>query len=61
MAPGTDAMFFFGFYINGVSNMDKDTAWNEIDLGYGNGPLSKDGQTFLPATFSPDENKSPFS
>ena len=55
MSPNTDAMFFFGFYIYGVSNMDNYTAWNEIDIGFGNGP-SKDGIiNYLPAFFSPRE------
>jgi len=31
------ARIFFGMYVNGASNMDNDTAWNEIDVAYGAG------------------------
>jgi hypothetical protein len=31
------ARIFFGLYVNGASNMDNDTAWNEIDVAYGAG------------------------
>lgn len=31
------ARVFFGFYVNGASNMDSDTTWNEIDVAFGAG------------------------
>ncbi len=31
------ARVFFGFYVNGASNMDDDTTWNEIDVAFGAG------------------------
>jgi hypothetical protein len=31
------ARIFFGLYVNGASNMDNDTTWNEIDVAYGAG------------------------
>ncbi len=47
------ARVFFGLYVNGASNMDNDTAWNEIDVAYGAG----DGKTpfFSGAYFIPHE------
>ena len=41
--------------------MDTSTIWNEIDIGYGNGPSYGSESQFLPATFSPNENKNVFN
>ncbi|KAL4449730.1 hypothetical protein ABPG74_008103 [Tetrahymena malaccensis] len=56
-----DALFFFGIYVESGSNMDSSTVWNEIDIGYGNGPSYNSQTSFLPATFSPKENKMVFN
>ncbi|EAS06315.2 glycoside hydrolase family 16 protein (macronuclear) [Tetrahymena thermophila SB210] len=55
-----DALFFFGIYVESGSNMDSSSVWNEIDIGYGNGPSFNSQTQFLPATFSPNENKKVF-
>ena len=47
------ARIFFGFYVNGPSNIDNDTTWNEIDVAFGAG----DGKSpfFSGAFFIPHE------
>ncbi|KAL4501709.1 hypothetical protein ABPG72_018760 [Tetrahymena utriculariae] len=55
-----DALFFFGIFVESGSNMDSSSVWNEIDIGYGNGPSYSSQTSFLPATFSPNENKKVF-
>jgi Glycosyl hydrolases family 16 len=35
MTSDNAAKFFFGLYVNGASNLDTDTTWNEIDVDFG--------------------------
>lgn len=54
-----DARFFFALFVMGASNLDTDTTWNEIDVGFGAGPL--DPVYFSAAYFNPDLRMKRFS
>ncbi len=46
-----DARFFFALFLMGTSNLDNDTTWNEIDVGFGASPT--DPLYFSAAYFNP--------
>ncbi len=46
-----DSRFFFALFVMGTSNVDTDTTWNEIDVGFGASPT--DPIYFSAAYFNP--------
>jgi hypothetical protein len=52
LSSDNDSRFFWALYVMRDSNMDDDTTWNEIDVGFGNGPSK--GLYYSAAFFSPN-------
>jgi hypothetical protein len=38
LSQDNKARFFFATFFMGSSNLDTETTWNEIDVGFGAGP-----------------------
>ena len=53
------ARFFFALFVMGSSNLDSDTTWNEVDVGFGASPT--DPVYFSAAYFNPDLKMKRFS
>ena len=59
LSEDNDARYFFALFVMGTSNLDSDTTWNELDVGFGAGP--QDPIYFSAAYFAPDLKMKRFS
>jgi len=59
LSQDNKARFFFATFVMGSSNLDTETTWNEIDVGFGAGP--QEPIYFSAAYFAPDLKMKRFS